>query len=77
MKKDKKKDKSKPRKEKPSQLKLYLLEWWSDIKYYKLYYSTIFLIGLVAFLSLYFQYTYERQQRHTSKEEVTVTSRSI
>ena len=69
MKKDKKTKSNKPKKERPSYYEELLKEYLTEIKYNKLYYATISLIVLFAFMSLYFQYSYEKSQRLNRREE--------
>ncbi len=69
MKKDKKKKSNNSKRNKPSYYQELLKEYWIEIKYNKLYYSSILLIALFAFFSLYFQYTYEKSQRQNRQED--------
>lgn len=69
MKKDKK---TKPNKTKnPSQNYYSQLfkEYLEELKYNKLYYGTVFIIVLFSVISLYFQYNYEKGQRHDRKKD--------
>jgi hypothetical protein len=69
MKKDKKKKSNNSKRNKPSYYQELLKEYWIEIKYNKLYYSSILVIALFAFFSLYFQYTYEKSQRQNRQED--------
>lgn len=72
MKKDKKKKSNNSKRNQPSYYKELLKEYWIEIKYNKIYYSTILLIVLFAFFSLYFQYNYEKTQRQNRQENAGV-----